>query len=199
MDLLQLNLAADTTAVSAAVSVSADEDDYHETTLRHLLPGSKVGRNNGLPPPSPPPRTTTKKVFHNDITAPPKPFADMHQYNTLQVSKKQKNNAKKVSPDQNPLQRSRTLPRKSHQSILPPPPQYKGVHFAPGVPEAEEDDEEDFGIPTEGLPKGPAKMEVKVKGETIPIKVRKMSAPVILKPQISESSSMTFVQAKKKE
>lgn len=196
MDLLQLNLAAET-AAAAAAAVSTDDDGYHETTLRHLLPGSKVGRNNGLPPPSPPPRTTTKKVFHNEITAPPpKPFADMNQYNTLQVSKKQKSNNKTDLQDQNQLQRSRTLPRKSQQSILPPPPQYKGVHFAPGVPEAEED-EDDFGIPTEGLPKGPAKMEVKVKGETIPIKVRKMSAPVILKPQISESSSMTFVQVKK--
>ena len=66
---------------------------------------------------------------------------------------------------------SKTLPRKNGGSrsnngslILPPPPQYKGVHFAPGV------SEDDFSgvplppipsgdpmmIPTEGLPTRPA-------------------------------------------
>ena len=60
----------------------------------------------------------------------------------------------------------KTLPRKvmSNKNTIPPPPQYKGVHFAPSVDAA---DKESSGkptspppipIPTEGLPTRPARV-----------------------------------------
>ncbi len=88
--------------------------------------------------------------------------------------------------------KSKTLPR--NLAILPPPPQYKGVHFADdcaGPP----------AIPTEGLPTGPAKKAsttaalIPTASTTVPIRVQRPS--IVMEKKLTTSSSMTFGASKK--
>lgn len=96
----------------------------------------------------------------------------------------------------------RTMPRKVAKDgsrVLPPPPQYKGVHFAPNVRNNEDKSSPNFVIPTEGLPTRPARGQpsdhmviISSSSETVPIVVRsKNGPPTMLKP-FQTSSSMTF-------
>ena len=72
----------------------------------------------------------------------------------------------------------------SQQRVVPPPPQYKGVHFAPNVEVAKRDktpSPED--IPTEGLPTGPAKAPPKL---TIPRSTVNNASAIVI-PKTSET------------
>ena len=84
------------------------------------------------------------------------------------------------------------------ETTIPPPPQYKGVHFAPQVEHrrhsgnSEDADEADL-IPVEGLPTRPAMPKQHVPplsamGETIAIQVRKTN-PV---PLLTSMNSVSY-------
>ena len=99
----------------------------------------------------------------------------------------------------------RTLPRNCCRTI-PPPPQYKGVHFAPGVEQTtgcrviDSEPPGALSIPTEGLPTGPARSApaamIVTSSETVPITLRNGSHPSIQPlPHLAgtpTSSSVTF-------
>ncbi len=148
-----------------------DQESYHESTLR------KLGHHHLLPlkRPQPPPFEPAAVAL-----SPPTPFADsfLRDESTVKAARaaanrtqearvKHSNTIKRQPPPSRHPDHSRgskTLPRKSTssrkpddaiKSILPPPPQYKGVHFAPGVAEDGADDKS-LPIPTEGLPTRPA-------------------------------------------
>jgi hypothetical protein len=102
--------------------------------------------------PRPPSRTTSRSAFSTSST--------MQRPLSLAVSESAKN---VNSVDENNRRQCRTLPRKCCQAI-PPPPQYKGVHFAPGVDQTTDgrtglptSTTPPLAIPTEGLPTGPAR------------------------------------------
>ena len=83
---------------------------------------------------------------------------------------------------------SKTLPRrlKPTSEVLPPPPQYKGVHFAPqlegnGILRRKSSEE----IPSEGLPLGPAIP----KAETVAIQVRNNPVPLLSSVKANPSGS----------
>ena len=87
---------------------------------------------------------------------------------------------------------SKTLPRRSTAAVsevLPPPPQYKGVHFAPQL-EACKRRKSQEEIPSEGLPLGPAIP----KAETVAIQVRNNPVPLLssVKANPSGLSTSTF-------
>ena len=87
---------------------------------------------------------------------------------------------------------SKTLPRRSTAAVsevLPPPPQYKGVHFAPQL-EACKRRKSHEEIPSEGLPLGPAIP----KAETVAIQVRNNPVPLLssVKANPSGLSTSTF-------
>ena len=88
---------------------------------------------------------------------------------------------------------SKTLPRRSTTELLPPPPQYKGVHFAPSIVDERrpvlEIRRKSEEIPSEGLPLGPAIP----KAETVAIQVRNNPVPLLssVKPSASNSASNT--------
>ena len=70
--------------------------------------------------------------------------------------------------------------------VLPPPPQYKGVHFAPqlegnGILRRKSSEE----IPSEGLPLGPAIP----KAETVAIQVRNNPVPLLSSVKANPSGS----------
>ena len=116
------------------------------------------------------PRTETRAL------SPPTQFRDEEEEKV--ISRKKIRNKRQ----------SKTLPRK-----LKPPPQYKGVHFREDVKKEEEDC--DSPIPTEGLPTGPAggrKLLISTEATTVPIRMREPRGPLIKKPSLSTSSSMTF-------
>lgn len=114
--------------------------------------------------------------------SPPSQFRDEEKV-IISVSERKKIRNKRQS-------KSKTLPRK-----LKPPPQYKGVHFREDVKKQEEDEDDcDSPIPTEGLPTGPAGRRLLISKEatTVPIRTKQAGPPLIKKPAISASSSMTF-------
>ena len=177
-----------------------------ESVMPHLMPGSSI------------PLSVSEQPL---ALSPPQPFADnqghnnQHQhYGTLQAGRaashhnSHSDNRSKSKAGCDSRRQCLTLLRKTTsegKSILPPPPQYKGVHFAPQTVIPEELDT--VPIPTEGLPKGPASKKSKVEShpvtviETVPIKVKKSNpAPVVLPkpsgPRMHGSSSMTFAGGK---
>ncbi len=154
---------------------------------------------------------------------PPTPFAD-HFLEDAQNSRRQESSrpGQGAEAGAGALGRQcKTMPRKirgavsSSKTILPPPPQYKGVHFAPEVKEKEAAaGAEPPAIPLEGLPTGPARpnrssssnsnscgdnadgVVIPSAGETVPITVRKLSGPPVpIKPKMQPSSSMTFTSS----
>ena len=87
-------------------------------------------------------------------------------------------------------------------TTIPPPPQYKGVHFAPQVEHrrnSEDADEEADLIPVEGLPTRPAAMPkqhvppLSAMGETIAIQVRKTNPVPLLTSVTSVSNFLKFL------
>lgn len=118
---------------------------------------------------------------------------------------------------------SRTLPRKLHSgnicrhdvnrksltdATIPPPPQYKGVHFAPSVDSRRksvevqssrrDDDDEELPIPVEGLPTKPAAprqiQAVIPAPETVAITLRNSNpVPLLTSMKVApQSTSSTF-------
>ena len=88
---------------------------------------------------------------------------------------------------------SKTLPRRSTAAVsevLPPPPQYKGVHFAPQLEAGCKRRKSHEEIPSEGLPLGPAIP----KAETVAIQVRNNPVPLLssVKANPSGLSTSTF-------
>lgn len=134
----------------ATSSLPTEEDDsYHEATLQrlqqHLIPKSRSMTSASFDLESAM-RQKAKKmkgeeaVFRGQILhqqlSPPTPFADVF---TEDLRLRHFDGTTTTRP----VRQCRTLPRKMHAkgtsnrqqdlTILPPPPQYKGVHFAPSV------------------------------------------------------------------
>ena len=83
---------------------------------------------------------------------------------------------------------SKTLPRRSTAAVsevLPPPPQYKGVHFAPQLEAGCKRRKSHEEIPSEGLPLGPAIP----KAETVAIQVRNNPVPLLSSVKANPSGS----------
>ena len=70
--------------------------------------------------------------------------------------------------------------------MIPPPPQYKGVHFAPQIEERGRRSSADDVIPVEGLPTRPAALP---KGETVAIQVRNNPVPLVASVKVSGPTS----------
>ena len=86
---------------------------------------------------------------------------------------------------------SKTLPRRSTGAtteLLPPPPQYKGVHFAPQIAIADMERRKSEEIPSEGLPLGPAIP----KAETVAIQVRNNPVPLLSSVKAVNPSTSSF-------
>ena len=216
---LQLRFSGSFQIENDSESTSGEHESYHETTIQqltqHLIPNSSLPSGQQQRRRSSGGSLTRSRNLANASFAlsPPTAFAD-----TNEVCCEVKRDV--------PMRKCKTLPRKVNggrkmparttslvktpeeteadfkKGILPPPPQYKGVHFAPGISEGRED----CAIPTEGLPTRPARSEkseqqqqhlviIPTSAETVPITVRKSPGPPVLKPRNSSlptSSSMTF-------
>lgn len=101
--------------------------------------------------PRPPSRTTSR----GSSFMVPKSSSHQQQQRPLSLAV----NESTKSTVEDSRRQCRTLPRNCCRAI-PPPPQYKGVHFAPGVEPTTETDRSTtppLVIPTEGLPTGPAR------------------------------------------
>ena len=199
---------------------------------QHLIPSSKSSDNNkvmALSPPTPFADTFLSGKSGKKSSSPSSTLEDLQHFTTLRKPNlKQQHQQTRKSCHTNTstsARQCRTMPRKgakasrlaalspqdsiteeggSGRSILPPPPQYKGVHFAPGVAEGSADPPP---IPTEGLPTRPAaaapartlasstesggNIVIIPAAETVPITVNSQPSAVI-KPKMQTSSSMTF-------
>ena len=99
--------------------------------------------------PRPPSRTTSRGASLKSTS--------QHQQRPLSLAVTDSGKTSLASDDTR--RQCRTLPRNCCRAI-PPPPQYKGVHFAPGVEQQTGPDRSTtppLVIPTEGLPTGPAR------------------------------------------
>ena len=76
------------------------------------------------------------------------------------------------------------------ETTIPPPPQYKGVHFAPQVEERRGSIED--SIPVEGLPTRPAMPKNPQLGETVAIQVRKNNPVPLLASVTSAKGQSSF-------
>ena len=79
---------------------------------------------------------------------------------------------------------------KSEVTAIPPPPQYKGVHFAPQVTERRRSTGKDEEIPTEGLPTRPAVPKT-ASVETVAIQVRNNPVPLLSVSNKNSASAVT--------
>jgi hypothetical protein len=90
--------------------------------------------------------------------------------------------------------------RKSLTEAIPPPPQYKGVHFDPHIEERRRSADDEDLIPVEGLPTRPAMPKQTIQGETVAIQVRKANPVPLLtsvKANGPPTSSSTFESVNK--
>ncbi len=164
--------------------------------------------------------------------SPPTPFADIIEDNfvanrlphLMVVNQVKSNNHLSNSKNM-----SKTLPRRLHlqnnkmeiptskqlsvnrksltEATIPPPPQYKGVHFAPQVEERRRSADDEDLIPVEGLPTKPAMPRPHsvrlpspattpttpppAPGETIAITVRKVNPVPILNSVVNKATTPT--------
>ena len=149
-DLLRETIVSNVVELTAAQQLSPPTpfaDDLITTTIT-----TTTTEVSSATLPRPPSRTTSRSAFSTSST--------MQRPLSLAVSESAKN---VNSVDENNRRQCRTLPRNCCRAI-PPPSQYKGVHFAPGVEHttdgrtcSQTSTTPPLAIPTEGLPTGPAR------------------------------------------
>uniref|UniRef100_A0A0K2TU89 Uncharacterized protein n=1 Tax=Lepeophtheirus salmonis TaxID=72036 RepID=A0A0K2TU89_LEPSM len=173
-----------------------EEERYHET-LCFEQPKMNFNPSNPRNHPQQPPRLS-----------PPTPFADEKSDGFSKTSTLLRKSSRPTLRHVEDGRICRTLPRKTSalkttqgpplpnkkdsDLVLPPPPQYKGVHFAPIV--------EKLSIPTEGLPMGPAIVpHLNADRNSSPPHKKRKPLPPVRKGSSLSSSARVFYDSKKDE
>ena len=131
----------------------------------HQQPGKNQSAESSPPPPLVPKRSTSYDIFkskQDPKLSPPTPFADdsfglpMPHIMSKTLPRRLPASSSGTTGGDHPSVRGRKS--LTTEVAIPPPPQYKGVHFAPQVIERRRSSgsEATDGIPVEGLPTRPA-------------------------------------------